>query len=290
MKLRQDEYYISCLEEINAHPDCKFGDYRSDDGTVQEKLIAAFRDDFDQNGTQEQFLLISVTYYDDYYDQYYNETAETPPLVFYLCFVPSEGEAQCLTYYINSVTSVHLLDYGMCKHLIVESNSTTGAFCHTELFGVDRNRAVEYYSQRGEFIKEECFLGFYGWMGAGDFMYYDTSAKEYRAILGEYIPLETIIGMDSTGVLDKYHKPDESLEYFEAVLVCNKFYMFGTGVMMNAYGEPHLYENGAFVHCAEEYNVRRSHMGWYDINSVIYVDYDSAVNFMLSPEQAANCT
>ncbi len=246
------------------------------------EFYMAFRDDFDGNGSTEYFLLISAPY------DYYSDKNTSDP-VYYLLFVPSEGKAQYLTCYRDNVTGVRVLDYGMCRHIVFEDNGTMGAWCHTELFGVNGNKAVEHYCLRGSFEKTECFVYAMGWQGSGGFMYYDTVAKEYRNIIGEDIPLKTIQEMDSTGILEQYRDKNGGYDDFEAVLMCDKFYMLGNSIMMNAYGEPYLYENGEFIK-SEGIFIRRSHAGTNGLNCVIKVDYETAAGSMLSPEQAADCT
>ncbi len=257
------------------------------DVNMTPQLYRAYRDDFDSNGTTEHFLLLTTPFYDDYYeaDSQYAHPA------YYLIFVPSEGSAQYLEIYHNSVTAVDMLDYGICRQLIFEDDGTTGYRCHTELYGVDGNEAVKHYSLRGEFTKSECFLYAAGWQGAGGFMYYDTVTKKYREILGEEVPIDTILEMDSTGILEQYKDEADGYKWFETVLLCNKFYMIGNSPMLNAYGMPYLYQSGAFVPCEGEYHVRRSDIDRQtNVQYVIKVDYDTAVSSMLSPSQAVNCT
>ncbi len=256
------------------------------DVDMSPQIYRAYRDDFDNNGSTEHFLLLTTPFYDDYYeaDSQYAHPA------YHLIFVPSEGAAQYLAIYHHSVTAVDMLDYGICRHLIFEDNGTTGYRCHTELYGVNGNTAVEYYSLRGDFIKSECFVYASGWQGMGGFMYYDTAAKKYHEILGEEIPTETILEMDSTGILEEYSDEQDGYKWLEAVLLCNKFYMLGSNPMMNAHGIPYLYENGAFLPCEEQYIVRRSHLRWQSgVDYVVTVDYDTAISSMLSLAEAQNC-
>ncbi len=280
-KLMLNEYYISFCESFAAARE--MGHCADVDMTPQ--LYRAYRDDFDGNGTDEHFLLLTTPFYDDYYEAH----SQYAHPAYHLIFVPNEGAAQYLEIYHNSVTAVDMLDYGICRQLIFEGNGTTGYRCHTELYGVEGNEAVEYYALRGDFTKSECFLYASGWQGAGGFMYYDTVAKKYREILGEEVPTEAILEMDSTGILEQYKDEADGYQWFEAVLLCNKFYMLGSSPMLNAQGLPYLYENGAFVPCEGQYNVRRSHVSRYsNTDYVVFVDYDSAVSSMLSPAQAAD--
>ena len=111
-------------------------------------------------------------------------------------------------------------------------------------------------------------------------MYYDTAAREYRAIASEDISVEEIKAMDSTGVFAEYYSEDCPFAAFQSI--GGGYYLLIKQAMMD-YGEPYKYENGRFIKL-ENSGIRMSH----DDNGLPLVkdfDIDSAVAEMKSPAE-----
>lgn len=150
------------------------------------------------------------------------------------------------------------------------------------IFGVDNDMPKELFSLRGWYNKEKCFLSVDGWQSAGCLMYYDTAAKEYRAIQGKELNFRDVLALDTKGALDRFR--EYSSEYIgpvTATLIGGKYYVLEQGIM--DIGTPFTYENGVFVEQSDCY-VRNCHIS---MNSIEYIDYDAAVASMLTPAQAA---
>lgn len=245
-------------------------DYLDENGDIQPILSGAYIDDFDKNGQNECFLLLDIPQYIENPGYWITRS--------YLYFGNSNGIK-----YLNdfsNIWEISMLDYGLCRQFIIRAYGTMGADEGALLYGVIDGEVVKHYAFRGGFTKVDCFINASGWMGFGDFMYYDTVRQQYRAVAYEHIPTHTILEMDSTGVFagyyDDYEHDPSSLPWF--LLVGGKYYCLWLGP--SDMGYPYLYENGRFIETDKA--IRVSHG-----LPPIKINYDDAVSSMLSPAEAA---
>ncbi len=277
-ELEEQERYIKECKNVLSLKGVDLGDYLAEDGTIVPKLFQAVFGDFDGNGGDDYFVLLTSPCESSFADR----VSE----LYWLLWVNDNGWVHYVDVFRDSVTEVSVLDYGICQQLIVCNNGTIGAGCSSGIYGIRDGNAVCHYSFRGNFTKVECFINASGWQGSGDFMYYDTVAEEYRCILPDkVIPFAELLEMDKTGSLADYKEDwDGAASWPIGQLMCGKFWCISFGPMHHG-GEPYLYENGGFVYCYEQYPVRASEEGFYNCVSD-GIDYDIAVATMLSPEAA----
>ncbi len=231
----------------------------------------AYIDDFDNDGREEQFILLKFPYCGDY-DR--NDNEHTIWCRYYLVFSDAAGNAELLDSFWN-IYDITLLDYGTDKQLLFNAVAIIGADMHKPLYGVVDGKAVCLYNIRGSYEKWECFLSTYGYQGSGDLMYFDTSAKEYRSITGIILDKNAIDSMDKTDTIP--YEPDE---YMEVTLVGGKYYCFCLGAM--DYGIVMMYENGKFLP-VEDKLIRTANL---NTKAVLIDDIDKAIEEMIQPEQA----
>ncbi len=232
----------------------------------------AYIDDFDNDGREEQFILLKFPYCADY-DRADNE--HTIWCRYYLIFSDADGNAELLDsfWHIDDIT---LLDYGTDKQLLFNATAIIGADMHMPLYGVVDGKAVCLYNIRGSYEKWACFLSAYGWQGTGDLMYFDTSAKEYRSITGIVLDKNEVDAMDRSDTLP--YEPDE---YMEVTLVGGRYYCFRLGAM--DYGVVMVYEDGEFLPVADKH-IRTANL---NDKAVLIDDIDKAIEEMIQPEQAS---
>ncbi len=278
---RKTDYYSDFTEYMSENPDClssgfAYGDY--DDITVGEYLsegdvhfLSAFVDDFDSSGSEEAFVLIEAPGMEN----------GSPKLFGYVVLADKSGAAEIAKQYRHDEIAVFaniqphgILDYGLDKQIIVDS-SGAGYQTGSLLFGV-KDGHITHYALRGGYAKSDCFLYTAGWQWTGEFMVYDTSAGEYRTIIGKEIDIDDLYSMDSAGVLP----PKEDILVPEAQLIGNKYYALGGS---HYFGGVYfyIYEKGALVPVDKD-NIRISE---FPTKPTVYIeDYDKAVGSMVDPE------
>lgn len=280
-ELSKQEEYISACKDVTALEGADIGEYLDENGTIVPKLYKAVLGDFNGNGGDDYFVLLTSPCESSFTDRLSE--------LYWLLWVSDNGGAYYLDVFRDSVTEISVLDYGICQQLIVCNNGTFGAGCASGIYGISDDKAVCHYSFRGNFTKVDCFINASGWQGSGDFMYYDTVAEEYRCILPDkVIPFAELLEMDKTGSLDDYKEDwDGAASWPIGQLMCGKFWCISFGPMHHG-GEPYLYENGGFVYCYERYPVRASEEEQWGGRSYVSggIDYDEAVTTMLTPEEA----
>lgn len=274
--LKKTEEYKAFEEYVRSedYDSSQFSEYVKD-GYPVPQFKRAFIDDFDNNGTNEAFITFDFpTLYDG---QIYGKVR---------CFTIYVGvnntqicEIWSGSTYTSGVLQYDIIDYGLCKQLVIHTSGLgveqTGA-----IFGVDNDMPENLFNLRSGYEKVDCFLSAIGWQSSGCFMYYDTAAKEYRAIKGKDLDSRDVLAMDTTGSLDKFKDNGDMLPA-EAVLIGGKYYVLNYEIM--DIGTPFIYENGEFIEQSGCY-VRNCHL---KMTSVEDIDYDAAVTSMLTPAQAA---
>lgn len=259
--LMESEHYKDAehIKEIyDTHKPEKLAPFFDENGTLTPVFSEAYVDDFDNDGKTEAFIVVDMPFY----------TGDCL-IRNYLIFADSSGNTSVIEDY-HGINLEAVLDYGEFKHIAFGGYGWIGADMHSNLFGVVDGKVVDFYSLRGEFVKENCFVSTFGHQGIGDFMYYDTVTKEYRTIVGKEIPLDTIKEMDKDNVLADYYTANENGSKITAQLVGGKYYLL---MYLMDPGTVYTYENGKFV-LQEDSNVRKS---WAMPNSVYDIDIDKAL-------------
>lgn len=222
---------------------------------------SAYRDDFDRDGKDESFVLITMAKPMD--GSGWGERD-------FLVYVGDGAEVVC-DYYGAKFNAV--LDYGSAKQVIVRSEGWNGNDSHSNIFGVTAGKAKELYGGRLGYKKNDCFLYSEGQNFIGDFAVYDTVNNEYLAIQGKELSPETVKAMDKNNKFEEVHS---------AVLVGGKYYI----INMNGV---YVYENGEFARSDKK--VRASATPGSTggaLNTLADIDYDKAVSSMIAPEEAQN--
>lgn len=244
----------------------KFADYVDGSGKVIPKFKTAYPNDYDGDGRTETFIVLNAPRFE--YDV----------LQSYLVFADSRGNTELIDSFCREYP-VQFLNYGRDKQIIFGGEGEFGVESHRALFGVKDGKAVVHYRLRGGFKKDNCFLSAYGWQGCGAMMYYDTAAREYRAIASEDIPVEEIKAMDSTVVFAEYYREDCPFVWFQTI--GGGYYLLIKQAMMD-WGEPYKYENGRFIKL-ENSGIRMS-LDDNGLPLVKDIDIDSAIAEMKKPE------
>lgn len=251
----------------------EFAEYSDENGNPMSIFERAYIDDFDKDGADEAFVFIRIIVANYWRDRTF------------LIFVGESVEIIDSYYGINGYS---VLDYGLCRQLMVCSYGYVGVDTHSCLFGVVDGKPVEYYELRGWYQKVDCFLSADGWQGSGDFMYYDTAAKEYRAIMGRDMSFDDWFAMDTSGSIDEEKRNElvsNPLSDSKVIVIGGKYYCVYYGWMDT--GEPYTYENGVFTYLGDGSGIRISKCYTFRINCIEDIDYDAAVASMLTPAQAA---
>ena len=188
--LMESEYYTEAAASEKARKKESFAHYFDENRTLTPIFSEAYVDDFDGDGKTETFIVVDMPL----------DTVERN----YLIFADSKENMSVIEHYCG-INLEAVLDYGEFKHIVFGGYGWLGVDMHSNLFGVVDGKAVDFYSIRGKFVKENCFVSTFGHQGMGDFMYYDTVMQEYRTIVGKEIPLDVIKEMDKDNVLTDYY-------------------------------------------------------------------------------------
>ncbi len=266
--LAESEYYAETEKQLDLFTGEEFKEFFDEGGNIVPKLHAAYPEDYDGDGKTETFILVDMPY-----------VLGDPVVRTFLIFADKDENLTILDD-LSNMLPVQLLDYGSFKQIVFGGYGVIGADSHTALYGVIDGQAKELYGFRGGFSKSNCFVAAFGHQGSGDFLYYDTAAQEYRAIVGERLDTETVKEMDSTGELSSYF----DAEYYDGTWLVGGRYYVVSQVPMD-FGTAYLYEDGAFVRTEECENVRLS---WVcGVGAVRDIDIDKALSEMISAEDAA---
>ncbi|MDE7302309.1 MAG: hypothetical protein K2N60_03195 [Oscillospiraceae bacterium] len=260
--LTKSEYYAESTENIGEFTDEKFKKYFDESGNILPRLQTAYPEDYDGDGSMETFIIVDMPY------MVWNVPAERS----FLIFADSRGEMTLLSdasYLYKTI----VLDYGDFKQITFGGYGTMGADDHTLLYGVVGGEVKKLYIMRGDFFKTNCFLTTIGWQSGGAFMYYDTTACEYRAISGIDVPIEKIKEMDSTNALSEFYEHFDKHGYLYAQFVGGRYYVLIRGVMDT--GTAYLYENGEFIQTDECKYIRSCSDG--DMKHVVDIDINKAI-------------
>ena len=199
-----DEYKYF-LENYKSSEDAVYRYWLSGDGTPAASVDKIYKDDFDNNGTEECFALVSFPVFDD------NEWTTAS----YIVYV---GETSEVIGNMPSVRGAAMLDYGFCRQLVF--NGYRGMDSRSQIVGVIDGKPKLLYSLGVRVYKLNCFVTTFGMNGLGDFMVYDNVNGEYCAIMGDELTAEEIYEMDKTDSL-----ADRRGNFKYAVLLCEKYYM-----------------------------------------------------------------
>lgn len=256
------------LEEAKRYSE-EFSEYISD-GVIEPKISAAYPADYDGDGNTETFIIIKMPY--------------SPPHLMdglavvrdFVVFADKDGNMEIIDE-TSDMYPVQLLNYGKFKQIVIGGEGMAGVEDHTCLYGVLDGKLVRYYGDRCSFKKEDCFLSVFGWQGVGDFMYFDTSAKEYRVIDGVDIEIENIRAMDTENSLADILESN----FLACQLIGGKYYCFITGMM--DWGTIYTYDSGSFT-LIKDSNVRIS-TNLYELKKVIDIDIEQALASMKSVQK-----
>jgi len=269
--LAESEYYAETEKQLDLFTDEEFKEFFDEGGNIVPKLRAAYPEDYDGDGKTETFLFVDMP------------CTEGLPVVRSFVIFADSDENMTLIHYTCNLYPTELLDYGSFKQIIIGGSGIFGAEDVKLLYGVKDGKAEQLYGIRGSYSKFDCFLVTHGWQGSGDFMYYDTSAGEYRAVMGEPVSIEDIKAMDKYNALADHYNAYEKTGFWDGRLLGKKYYIFAEGNM--DFGTAYEYKNGKFVQTENCKNVRLSEGR--DANKVMDIDIDKALSEMISiPEYA----
>ena len=259
--LTESEYYSESTENIGEFTDEKFKKYFDESGNILPRLRTAYPEDYDGDGSTETFIIVDMPY-----------MIGTPTERSFLIFADSRGEMTLLDN-ASAIYPTVLLDYGDFKQLTFGGSGVVGMDDHTLLYSVENGEAKELFNIRGNYYKSNCFLSAFSWQSSGAFMYYDTAAREYRAVDGESFPIEKIKEMDSTNALSEFYEWYDEQGFMFASLVGGRYYVFTEAVMDS--GTAYLYENGEFIQTEECLHVRNNHFD--SMPKVLDIDINKAI-------------
>ncbi len=269
--LMTTEEYAECMEHIAEFTDKEGSDHFLPyirDGKIVPKFNTAYPNDYDGDGRTETFIVVDMPMLQG-----------NLRLIRSFFIFADSNENMTLLSDASDLYDTLLLDYGDFKQITFGGSGISGADDHIDLYGVVNGEAKMLYSIRGEFHKSNCFLSSFGTQGSGAFMYYDTIACEYRAVVGDDIPIDKIKEMDSTNELAEFYEHLEKYGYLSVQLVGGKYYLASCGAMDT--GTAYLYENGKFIQTEECEYVRDSHFSYIN-NVVLDIDITKAIAEMKS--------
>lgn len=245
-------------------------DFLDQDGNPMPLYKGTITDDFDNDGIDESFVLTAIAKMpDDSEEQRWHERE-------YLFFVDENGTVLLDDYYDAKVKAV--LDYGVCKQLIVASSGWYGIDSKSAIWGVKDGNAVKLYGGRLDYSKTDCFLCSGGQNVIGDFAVYDINKGEYLAIQGKELTAEEILAMDTDKFIDGKYKNGIA----SAVLIGGKYFVINQN-------DVYTYENNIFERTRKL--IRSSDTPGITgdpLNTLDDVNYDAAVFSMITPEETKN--
>lgn len=119
-------------------------------------------------------------------------------------------------------------------------------------------------------------------------MYYDTAAKEYRAIMGKDMSFDDWFAMATSGGIDEEKRNklvNNPLPDSKVIVISGKYYCVHHDLMDT--GEHYSYENGVFTYFGDNSAISVLKKLTFDINCIEDVGYDAAEAPMLTSAQAA---
>lgn len=266
--LTTTEEYAESMENIEKFTDEEFEPYIKD-GKIVPKFNTAFPNDYNGDGRNETFIVVDMPRF---------MGGDNSTVRNFVVFSDSYENMEVVNHHSGFV-SAQLLNYGKYKQIVIGGNGIAGMDEDYVLYGVFGSRVEQLYHGRVEYHKEDCFLSTYGWMSSGDFMYYDTAYRKYRAIIGVQLTVDEIMAMDKDGALAEYYGNDE---YGERVygLVGGKYYCVNFG--MNYTEAVFTYDNGKFK-LEEDSNVRLNLENHSGCEAVVDIDIEQALKSMKQP-------
>lgn len=256
--LMTTEEYADAMSKIDEI-DEEFGEPYIADGKIVPQFETAYPDDYDGDGSTETFIILKMPMRNTY-----------SMLHSFFIFADSGGNMTLLDN-ISGAYDTLFLNYGKYKQITFGGSDTAGAEDHIVLYGVADGKVKEMYSGRGSFAKEDCFLSFFGWQGRRDFMYFDTTAQEYRVIAGVDVSVEDIRAMDTSNVLAEVLDYDEN--FLDIKLIGGKYYCIVQGY--TDWGHVYTYDDGVFT-LIEDSNVLTS-FNLCELKEVVDIDIEQAL-------------
>ncbi|MCM1382177.1 MAG: hypothetical protein NC192_09575, partial [Muribaculaceae bacterium] len=258
--LKTTEEYETAMSHFDEI-DEEYGEPYIKDGKIVPQFNTAYPADYDGDGTTETFIVVDMPFW------WHGYGMTTSFFIF-----ADSGENMTLLDYNCCTYGTVFLDYGKFKQITFGGGGTMGAEDHQFLYGVIDGKVKRLYGGRVSFYKFECFLTTFGWQGSGDFMYYDTAAREYRAIVGKAMTVDEIKAMDKDLTLKEYYDWYDENGYVVFVFIGGKYYNAALGPMDT--GNIYTYENGKFILSHDR--VRRTSSD-YNVSMVADVDVDAAI-------------
>lgn len=240
-----------------------------ENGKLRPIFKCAFIDDFDNNGTEEAFVALSMP------------TLEFTGERTFLFLVNADGAKPVPNELIHfhGDNTFYLLDYGCCKQLAISTNGDLGVDRRSMIIGVSDGKAEEI------FVHKSCALKKYGpfltidigAQGAAYYGFFDAKTRKYYTTLGKKISSDDVRDLDTS---DSIKASGEMLEnYLEYYVIGGKYYYF---VGMMGFNVLFTYENGTFTKIGgNEYAFRTSVGAFAEIPDI---DYDAAMTSMIAPE------
>ncbi|MBQ8781090.1 MAG: hypothetical protein IJZ72_05405 [Oscillospiraceae bacterium] len=248
-------------------------DYFDEKGNVIPVVYAAYTYDYDCNGRDETFAVVNMPYF-AYTDNYCIRSI--------IVFISDGYYDEIIDDYSN-LEPVYMLDYGYCRQIIFKGYGVMGADDHTCIYGVINGNPKQLYANRCGYEKTGFLLGTFGWQGTGSTMYFDNVKMEYVNVGMEFVPVDEVRAMDEKGTITD--RIDECVEHsgdlFRIYRLGKRFYCFSLGGY--DMGEVYDFKDGGFINVTEEMPALR-----YSYDMAVYdIDFNTAFDEMLSPEQAA---
>lgn len=257
------EEYSESMKIISEFTEEEFAPY-IEDGKIIPKFNIAYPNDYDGDGSTETFIIIKMPYSPP------NLRKGLVTVRDFVIFADKDGNMEIIDETSN-MYPVQLLNYGKFKQIVIGGEGMSGVESHTILYGVKDGRLAKLYGDRCRFAKEDCFLSVSGWQSRRDFMYFDTTAQEYRVIVGVDISVEDIRTMDTTNVLAELLEYDEKL--LDIKLIGGRYYCIVQGY--TDWGSVYTYDGEVFTKI-ENSNVRTS-LNLCELNEVIDIDIEQAL-------------
>ena len=264
-----DEYAKFSAEFTLDSPRGMFGgsadDYFGADGSPEPKFKCAYTDDFDMNGENESFVVISIAKIMDDGERWGERD--------FLIYV-GEDSAEAVCDYYNAKFGA-VLDYGVCRQITVSSKGWNGNDSLSNIWGSQDEKAVKLYGGRLSYEKSGCFLYSSGPQNIGDFAVYDIKNGEYLAIQGRELTTEEVFALDGGNAM--------GCEYGNlidrAVMLGGKYFIIN--------GKCWIYENGELKPSDDKIRASETPgLTGEALKALSDIDYDAAISAMITPEKA----
>lgn len=163
-------------------------------GNIIPKAQKQYIYDFDNDGRNESFILVSLPLY--------NNGTSIPYTI--ILFMNYSGRMQVIDYCYSEGMVVDLIDYGKFRHIHIGSYGGMGAQSSSSIYGVKNGKVKKYKTDRMALSNYNGLMRIDAHMGGGGIFYYDIRYNEYIGVKGKPVTVSSVLAFNKKNVIDEY--------------------------------------------------------------------------------------